>query len=323
MTELATTAESPEIAPAPSISRARKVARVAGWVGLGLFCLIFFSILKLPEDRVQQFVQSNLNAMLAPRGISLRAGSTSIGILFGLKYDMRDVTVSFPPPTAPAHLDRVVVRPSLLALLTGRTAGSFAIEQDKGRMSADFSVNMTAQTTDIDLDLETRQFNLGKLGLLKALAGVSGSADVTGSLSLRGDLNSPASLDGRSQLSMGQITLDPQNLYGFSLPKVVAPGVDLTARIEKGRVNLEKVQIKTGGDLWATFSGSVSLAKVWDASSLDLKIRFGFSEALLKALVLVDSFLGPGKQPDGSYHYSLTGPINSPLFNPIVAGSGG
>ena len=101
-------------------SKFRKFLTISAWTTTGLVSLTLFTFLKLPEDRVKGLIQSNISAALASKGVTLTADQTSIGILMGLSYVMKDVTLSLPPPAAPAHIDQIEIAPSFAALLTGK-----------------------------------------------------------------------------------------------------------------------------------------------------------------------------------------------------------
>ncbi len=55
-------------------------------------------------------------------------------------------------------------------------------------------------------------------------------------------------------------------------------------------------------------TGDIILGSNWDSSTLNAKINFKLSDPLIKAFFLIDSFLGPGKQGDGSYSLISHGP---------------
>jgi hypothetical protein len=115
-------------------------------------------------------------------------------------------------------------------------------------------------------------------------------------------------------------------LYGFNIPKIAVSESVADVTFGKGKATLKTVRIgKTGNtaeDLRGTVTGDLLLAKSWDSSTLNLKIRFSLAESILKSFMLLDAILGAGKQPDGSYAFNLTGPLSAPMPIPIPPGGG-
>ena len=90
---------------------------------------------------------------------------------------------------------------------------------------------------------------------------------------------------------------------GFNVPKLsISEGkVELFGRQGQGDdQDLPLGQAGSADDIQGSGSGDVILGRNWDASTLNAKINFKLSENILKAFVLIDALLGPGKQGDGS-----------------------
>lgn len=88
----------------PTPSKLARSLQVAGWVAFALGCLVAFTILKLPDDRIKAYVQGMIAAQLAPKGITFAAEKGYISIGWGISYVMKEVTFSFPPPQPAASL---------------------------------------------------------------------------------------------------------------------------------------------------------------------------------------------------------------------------
>jgi hypothetical protein len=99
----------------------------------------------------------------------------------------------------------------------------------------------------------------------------------------------------------------------------------MDVEIDKAKVTIKTFQLgkasNTTDDVHATVSGDLTLGKQWESSNLNAKATFSVSDNVKKAFVLLDALLGSAKQPDGSYAYSLTGPISA--INPLPLGGGG
>jgi type II secretion system protein N len=122
-------------------------------------------------------------------------------------------------------------------------------------------------------------------------------------------------------MDLSKLVIEQQSVVGFALPRMNISEGKIDIAIEKGKLALKNVKLgKSGDDLRANVTGDLVLGKTWDSSLLNAKVNFALSEMVTKALVLVDALLTPGKQPDGSYTYSLNGALSGP---PVATPGGG
>jgi type II secretion system protein N len=312
-------------AASPPPSRGRKILRIAGWIGFALACLAAFTFLKLPEVRLKNYIQGMLAHELGGRGITYTAGRTSISMFLGVSYKMRDVTLNFPPPAAPVHIDQIEVSPSILSMALGRMGGKLWIHDGDGSLKASFSARQTKTALEASASFKTRKLDLGKLGVFQHFAGVKAGAVVAGEGSVSGDLNTPSSFNGSVRLDLSKILLDAQTLtinsqlgpMPLTLPRVEITEGTIELAIGQGRAQVKTLRLGRPGatpedPLTGTVTGDVVLGKQWESSSLNLKTQFKLSEAMMKAFVLIDAVLGAGKQADGSYAFDLSGPLTQP-----------
>lgn len=315
--------DSSNLIEAPAeISRSKRILIQCGWIGFAIFSLIFFTIAKLPDDRVKGYIDGNISNFLAPRGISYTSQESSLSILFGLAYTLKGVTLNLPPPYPAGHLDQIKVSPSLLSLLLGRVAVNFELydkASEGGSLtgSASFSKNGTSFSTTY----KAKKFDLGKTGILPALTSLQILCVLDGNGSVSGNLSDPHSLEGNLSLQLGKVSLEPQSISGFSIPKVnISDGVAEVV-FDKGKATVKSFRLGKPGnpadDIQGTLAGDLALGKQWESSTLNMKARFSISENLMKSFVLLDAILGGGKQPDGSYAFSLTGPLMAPVPAPL------
>jgi len=299
-----------------SANRTLRVLRIVGWVLFGLFCLTVFTLIKLPEDRLKNYIQGQISNALSPRGISLSAAKSGLSVGFGISYTMKDVTINLPPPEPAAHVDEIVVTPSLLSFAFGKLAGKVGIQQGDGLLTASFSTNQVNTSVDFDI----KNLDLGKIGLLPMLAGIKGSGLATGKGSIDGNFSVPSTLTGDIKINLSKIILEQQSISGFSIPKLNISEAVIELKAEKAKASVKTLRLGKSGnaadDIQASVTGEMALGKQWESSTLNLKTKFSFSQNVMKSFALLDAILGAGKQADGGYAYTLTGPVMTPIPTP-------
>lgn len=309
--ETSSTHEEPE---AP-IKKGKKWLRALGWAFLAVFFFILFTLLKLPEDRIRNFIEGNISATLASQNIGFSAEEGHLSIFFGVSYVMKGVTLTFPDPIKPVRINQITAAPSLLAMLAGRFGGALQIKQSEsepGFLETSFSMS----NHQINLSYQMSSIDIGKLGILPAFAKIQGSAMVSGVGAIEGDLNTPSSLTGKLQLDISKLQLEAQNISGFAVPPVRVSEGKLELDVDKGKAIVKTLQLgKTpSDDIRLKITGSAALKPDFSQTDLNVRADFSLSEPILKAFSLIDLILGPGKQSDGSYAFNLTGPVMA--FNP-------
>ena len=301
-------------------SKFQKGMRRAGWAALFTFALLLFTLMKLPETRIKNYVQGNISAALAPRGITLNAAQSSLSVGFGISYSMKDVTLSFATPQAPIHIDRIEVSPSILSMIIGKMGGRFWIYNGDGTLKGAFSMSTRSTKQDIDASFTIHEMNLGKLGVFPLAANIQGSAIANGEASVTGDLNLPGTFNGSVDLNLNKITLDQQSIQGFAVPRLSISEGKIDVAMNQGKATIKTLKLgkpgSTTDDIIANVTGDIQLGKQWESSTMNLKTRFSLSQNVLKSFVLIDALLGNGKQSDGSYAFNLTGPLDSPAAAP-------
>jgi type II secretion system protein N len=312
---------APDAPPAaPPESRGTRILKNLGWAGFGLFLLILFTILKLPDERIKAYVQGAIAAALAPKGITFNADKGYISLGYGFSYVMKDVTLNFPPPQLPAHIDKISVSPSILPLLFGYQGGSLALSNGEGKLTGSFSM----KGSQISASFDAKQLDFGKLGLLSLASGVRGTGMISGSASIAGDMSIPSTLVGDINLDLSKVVLDAQTIVFFNVPRVSISEGKIEVSSDKGKATIKTLRLGKPGstdDIIGSGSGDVILGRNWDSSTLSSKINVKLSDPLMKAFILIDSFLGPGKQGDGSYSLTLSGPVTAPNPVPLRAGA--
>ena len=308
-----TTQQLPSTLDAPRNPTLVKV----GWFCLGLFSLLFFTILKIPEQKIKIYVENTLINTLAQYGYTLSTIESQFSLLF-LTYSLKGVTLQGPPPAPLARADRIDVSPSLFSLLTGKSGGNFTIYQESGILKGSVAVSHSR----FSLSYQAKKFDIGKVKLLPMTAGILGGGILNGNGSIQGEFNSPSSWEGDLLIDLEKIQIEPQSIVGFSVPRISISEGTTQIVFEKGKANVKVLRMgkldNLADDLRGSLAGDLVLGKTWDLSTLNLKTDFTFSDNILKAFVLLESLLGPGKHPDGKYHFAITGSVQGPIYTPVA-----
>ena len=219
-----------------------------------------------------------------------------------------------PAPGADAlpelHLDRMDVRPDLIALILRRTSFGFAAAGYGGTARGHIALSNDPKRPGLSaLRIDARDIDLGTLPL-KDIAGVVAS----GKLQVKADLSSlvPAETAGGSlSVSLDGAAVSGGTVQGFPVPKTSLGHVDGSVSVEKGVARVEKTSAR-GGDLDADLDGSVNLRPLLSLSQADLHVRFRFSEKWLNDNAMIKGAMGliqNARQGDGSYVFTFTGPL--------------
>jgi type II secretion system protein N len=303
------------------VSGMRKGMSVFGWVLTALVSLTIFTCIKLPEDKVKGLIQGNISALLATKGITFSAGQTSFGILLGPSYVMKDVTLNFPPPEPPAHIDKIEVSPLLSTLLTGKLGAKLSIENGGGKVF----VSGAFRGTKVSGRLEANKMDIGKIGLLSVLADLSGSAVISGKGTFSTNTAAFNETDADIQLDLSKIVINQQAISGFSIPRLGISQGKFELEVHQGRGVLKRLQLgnpsSTTDDIKANLSGDLNFGKTLSSSTMNVRANFSLSQSILKSFSLLGAILGSAKQPDGSFSYHLSGPLLAP--NPTPVGPNG
>lgn len=306
--------------PAQTPARWKSAVKAASWIFLGLFCLAIFTLMKLPEERIRNYVQGTLSAQLSSQGITLSAAQSSLSIGFGISYTMKDVTLSFLPPQEPIKIEQISISPSLFSALTGKMGASVRLDNKGGTLKGFFSQPMNGSGT-LSFSYDASNLDLGSIGALPLLTSLKGSAIANGTGEISGETNLPSSFQGNANLNLSKIVIDQQSVMGFSIPRLTIAEAKANVQVNGGKAVIKTFQIgkpgSTTDDLHGTMTGDITLGRNWQYSTLNLKTNFGLSQTVLKSFVLLDAILGAGKQPDGSYTFNIQGSISAPNPMPV------
>lgn len=306
----------PSETPEGSAPSSKKALQFFGWGLFALISLLFFTILKLPEERIKGYIDQTLSTLLAPRGMTLQSEDSQLSLIFGPEYIMKKVTLTSSPPTQSVKLDELTLSPALLPIFIGKWGGTAQLKQGQGSLK----ISGSLRDHQSFIQLDGKQMNLGSSGLLPLALGVQASGIFEGQGKMNLDLEDLTSLEGHLQGQLTQVSLDSQIIAGFRIPKLTLSEARFDLKAEKSKLFISSIKLGQPGhaqdDIQAQISGEVTLGKTLESSTLNLKVKFSLSENVLRSFVILDAILGSGKQPDGSYQFTLKGPALSPIPTP-------
>lgn len=296
--------------------------KISLWSLLAFVLLVFFTALKIPEDRIKNYLYGSLSSALAPYGYSLSIESSSLSFWFGMTYTINGVRIMPPPPASPIALDSIEVSPKLLSLLFFKTGAYAHILQKKGA-TLDLNASSNLTGSSVSIDAKFSKLDLGELSVVplatQAMGGIKASGIGTGNLSLSGNPQVPSTLEGEFNIHLDQIVVDQQTLFGIQVPRLFVSGGDFVGVFDKSKLTYKKGQLgKLGSedDVKLQLSGETVLGRTWQTSNNNLKANISFSQNVLKAFLFLDALIGAAKQPDGSYGFVITGPMNNSTIAP-------
>jgi type II secretion system protein N len=296
-----------------SVSSSESGGGFLRWLGWSFFffsLLTVFTLVKIPQSKIQGWIVGTLNQQLAPAGIQISAEEGRIALGLGLSYEMSGVRLTKVSNQKSLKFSRLEVAPSILVpLLQGKVGGRFRLEEGSGSISGQVLV----KGEDLEVNVTIEGMNLGRMGILPFAADVEGTADVRGSVELIGNPAQVATLSGKIDLAVAKLTVDAQKIAGFDIPRTSISDGTVILNIGSGKATVTSLRLgKAGGadDLFGTITGDVKLNRVMESSELNLKVKFGFSDRYRqeKTISLVDSLMGGFKTPDGTFSMNFQGP---------------
>jgi type II secretion system protein N len=310
---------STELEESEGFFRKKWVTRT-GWVFLFLIALTWFALVKFPEARLKNYIESQISAVLAQQGYRFQAKSGTLSIGLGVSYRLTQVEITSDRPLGDSQspmkisFDQVEVGPEIASLVTGKIGGWARVSQGDARLNAHFS---TRTLKEIELNLEVDRLSLARSGFLGVLGGLQADATLQGDIQVDGNLQNLSNLDGKINLTLKQVKIPQQKYSGFDLPELSISEGKILIPIQKGKAKFEQFQIGKSGstdDLTAQISGDITLAGALDSSTVNLKANFRPSQKVLQSLTLLESLLANAKTPAGDYAYSIQGPFVSPMI---------
>jgi type II secretion system protein N len=308
---------------------AGRAARYVGYPAFGLFIFVSVLYLSLPWSRAKDRLEMEASAA----GYDVQIGSLGPAFLFGLSAS--DVIVR--PHPAPGQksartvLDKVVVHPSLLALLVRRVSVDFRLRGLGGEVAG-----WIGGSTDFEAEVDVRDIDLAQVpgieaaatlpiaGLVRASAELalprSRFSEAKGEVKL--DCKDFAVGDGQAKL---KIPGDPFLSQGLTVPKIKIGNPEGKITVDKGVARMVGIEAH-GPDLEMKLEGDVALRDPVGFSAVNLCLAFRPTPALAKreaAVELLTKQLDQtAKRTDGYYGLRITGRLDSMFFAPARCGGG-
>lgn len=291
----------------------------AGYVVLACFAFVYFLFLGFPFDRIlqQPKIARGIEAFERENGMKVEVGSIRGGWLFNVVATNVKVTSTTgirrasPQPGEVADeptflLDRVAFRPAPLSLLGGRLGMHIDAQAYGGRVSG--VVAQGRSSTVVDLGI--RNIELAKYTPLATKWQMNLGGQASGAVALTLDADDGAKSTGKIDLAVKNAMIAESNPLGIQkIPKTsFDKGAGAVVVLKDGRAEFQDVGMH-GDDLDVTLDGGVELKKKLAFSNWDARASIKTSDGFNKQVVLLDTFLAPGKGTDGVYRYKLTGPV--------------
>lgn len=261
--------------------------------------LLFFSVLKVPEQRVSAFLSGAMQSALDPMGIYLIPKETHFSVLKGFQLEYIEPELELPDLTR-VRLDRIKLSPSFKMLFKAFAGGKIQIEQGTGSLV----IHAGQRGSQFRFEFDAENLNLDRMGLLAFAADIKGNVIASGSGHLSGSLEDPMMLSGPINIQLKDIELADQSIHGFQIPSMkVGDGV-IEADLGSGKINIIQARIgkpKTKDDLALAVTGSVQLDRVINRSKIELQVLLGLSDRVKPKFAMLDTFLANNKMPDGQF----------------------
>jgi type II secretion system protein N len=284
-----------------------------------LTALLLFSLIKLPDTKLKGHLNHFIFQTADRMGYLLSATNSDFRFGLGISYSLKDVTLSMKGSPGVLRLDSVQVSPSFLSLLTGKIGGSVEIQKGKGLISGNIGVRGSRLIADLKID----SLNLSDSPLALYLSDFKIQSRIDGKVTLEGPLDNPSAWNGEIQLKLGSIRAPAQTVMSFPIPEIKIDGGTIQLKLDKGVALIETFHLgtlnKTTDDIAAKITGEIVLKPRIEMSTLKLNAHFSFAPEYLdkSELFLIQSFIASAKQPDGSFKYTINGPLYSPSFDPV------
>jgi type II secretion system protein N len=301
-------------------ARNARLRRIAGYAAFTVFSLVLCLYLTFPYDVVERQVRTSA----AQAGYLVEFGSLGPGLFGvtarGVKLMRQPAAGQEADPTAALLIDRVSARPSLLPLGLALSADAFG-----GDVSGHVGV---VGTRSVRLSLEGLD---PKKGNFQGFTGVDLDGRINGELALDipvtplpgGKVESPdlGSANGLLTLDLANLQVNGGTLKGdlpLDLPKAALGTITARIKFDKGTGTLETLE-GTGEDLQLGGEGTVTLARILEASQLNMTVRLKPSPDFTRSAGIVGSgisFLPPDKKDPTFRAARLAGTLTRPAFLP-------
>lgn len=335
-----------------------KVLKVLKWSAYPAFyflCLLLFGVLTFPFDRLKDRLLAEIGKQSKGKSAPVvtidkmdsywLTGVEMEGVKIRLPADEAPAASKgfggmggFGMPPAPPPKDSVIeiqeahARARLLPLIIGRVQLDFWASVFGGEVEG----TAPAGAAKGDVELKVSDVSLGAVQPLQNLLGIPIDGKVNGEVSLSPTDGKFNKASGKLELSIKGIVVSDGKTKIQGLIAIPAAKVDeivISGEAEKGVLKIGKLTAN-GPDLELDGEGKINLREPWAESSVDLYIKFRFTDAYRGKSDTTKMILGePGststplietqvaklkkaKRPDGFYGFHVHGKLKRLDFTP-------
>lgn len=306
------TPQPEEAATQDSFSKLRSF----GIAAFGFF--VFFAVLlfKLPEARIQNLMIGHARLFFQSQGLSFSAEKVKLGLLFGPSVKFYNVELhALDDNDESIKIPYLKVSPNLTSLLGKNKSVAISAELLGGSVSGNLGGAIAGTAPSYLIDLDFKNIDPGQATLVKRYTLVNMRAHLDGGLRLDFDALNPGIAAGKVDLTVKDILLPEQVVYGFNLPALKISRCNIEIPIEKGRADFKHIECgkgQKGDDIAGQLSGQILFDRMLVNSRINAKANFQLSDTVKKAFPLLDAILAGGKTPDGSaYAFHLGGTVGA------------
>lgn len=305
-----------ETAPTPVASRRKRILKTLAYVVFFFWSLITFTLLKVPDSVVANFLLNTLNQNTP---YQWQAERITVGFFPTphLRLEKLGLEPKFPGAGIPLFVDEIRIYPNPLALIPlggGPAFGaSFRAEAYKSTIHGSFKSG-----ANLALRLQSEGLDLAKITPLTERIDIKGQITL-----LEVDIDMPnqrlGSASGEIRLKGKNAQFDPSSLQlPMALPLLNLGDVDVQGTLTKGLLKIEKFKIGGAGkdlDLQIP-NGTVTLADVTYNTRYDLHLLLKPSATINQAVPGFAGMMGMWStvKPDGFFAMRVQGSLAAPGF---------
>lgn len=240
------------------------------------------------------------------------------------------------PQEIAVNIDSAHARVRILPLLIGRVRVDFGAELFGGNI--DGTIPVGGGTVEIELE----NLDLARITPLRELIDSPIAGTFGGKLELVSETGKFSKASGSLAMSITDGTIcdgKAKCLTQQGIPQAKIGSLEIAAKVSDGVLKFDKFAA-TGQDMEFSADGTMRIKQPWDSTTLDIYMRFGFSDAYknknenTKALFLAEGALPAAidlhpklqraKREDGMWGFHGKGTLKRPKFDPTkVDGPGG
>jgi type II secretion system protein N len=301
-----TTKAKDEESPKPS--RTKK----ALFITAGFTAFLLFTLYHLPEQEIAEIATQRVNAALATAGFHSTVTAARMTLWTGLGYSLEGVTLDNAFGQS-ANLDKIHLSPWYSSFFLLQPGAKVRLEKGDGSLGLKVAVKNGVPSR---VQIQPDHFSLDQTGLLGLFLPIQFQGSFAGGeAAFDGNISEPATLNGNVNLQFENLLLPEQILLSVPAPRLaIGPG-SLEGKVENGKLTISKFVLgesKPSSDIQIQITGDIQISKFFSSSNANLKLQVSFpSENGKKLADSFDTFIAGAKRPDGSYAFTLQGPIGT------------